>query len=201
MLARVTRTQRTLLWAVGLIAAGIVAYGVGIVLHRSPPLAGQALQHPPDAGGVTLVDSSGKTVRLAQFRGDLLLVYFGYTRCADTCPLTMQRLAKAYRDAGSPTDVKVAMITVDPRHDTPGVLGPWVRKFDASFLGWTGSESQIAAAAKTFMIGYDTTGEPSDHTAVVEVVGRDSHIRYIYDQSDIVKLGDDLARLRAQPGS
>ncbi len=201
MLAPVTRAQRTLLWTVGLLAAGIVAYGVGIVLHRSPPLAGQALQQPPDAGGVTLVDSHGQTVRLSQFRGDLLLVYFGYTRCADTCPLTMQRLAKAYRDAGSPSDVKVAMISVDPKHDTPGVLGPWVRKFDPSFLGLTGSESQVAAAAKTFMIGYDTTGEPSDHTAVVEVVGRDSHIRYIYGQSDIVRLADDLPRLRAQRGS
>jgi protein SCO1/2 len=89
------------------------------------------------------------------------------------------------------------MITVDPGHDTPAVLDPWVKQFDPSFIGLTGSAEQIAAAAKAFMIGYSTGGEPSDHTAVVEVVGRDSHILYIYGQGEIVKLGDDLPRLLA----
>ncbi len=192
-----TRFQRSLLWALVLVAAGIVAYGLGLLLHPAPPLAGQALQNPPDVAHVSLVDGAGKPVSLAAYQGKVLLVYFGYTRCADTCPLTMQKLAKAYRDAGAPADVQVVMITVDPRHDTPAVLTPWVKHFDPSFVGLSGSASQIAAAAKAFMIGYSTEGEPSDHTAVVEVVGRNSHIRYIYGQGDIVKLGDDLPRLLA----
>ena len=195
-----SRTARTLLWVVGLLAAGIVAYGLGLLLHPQPPLAGQALKHPVDVAGIRLVDGAGKPVSLGGFRGDVLLVYFGYTRCADTCPLTMQKLAKAYRDAGSPRDVKVAMVTVDPSHDTPGVIGPWVKHFDPSFMGLTGSKAQIAAAAKAFMIGYSTDGPPSDHTAVVEVVGRHSHIRYIYNQGDIVKLADDLPRLLGRRG-
>lgn len=200
MLAGVTRTLRIVVWGAVLVAAGIVAYGLGLLLHPAPALAGQPLSHPPDAAGVTLVEGNGRQVQLSDFRGKVMLVYFGYTRCADTCPLTMQRLAKAYRDAGSPADVQVAMITVDPRHDTPAVLGRWVEAFDPSFIGLTGSPSQIAAAAKTFMIGYDPTGEPSDHTAVVEVVGRDSHIDYIYGQTDIVKLADDLPHLLARRG-
>ena len=195
MLARMTRFRRSLLWAVVLVAAGIVAYGLGLLLHPAPPLAGQALQNPPDVGDLRLVDGAGKAVSLSAYQGKVLLVYFGYTRCADTCPLTMQKLAKAYHDAGAPADVQVVMITVDPSHDTPAVLTPWVKHFDPSFVGLSGSAGQIAAAAKAFMIGYSTSGEPSDHTAVVEVVGRNSHIRYIYGQGDIVKLGDDLARL------
>jgi protein SCO1/2 len=198
MLARMTRRTRSLLWALVLVAAGVVAYGLGLLLHPAPPLAGQALTNdPPDVAGVHLVNDQGRPVALSDYRGKVLLVYFGYTRCADTCPLTMQKLAKAYHDAGAPADVQVAMITVDPRHDTPAVLTPWVKHFDPSFVGLSGSASQIAAAAKAFMIGYSTSGEPSDHTAVVEVVGRNSHIRYIYGQGDIVKLGDDLPRLLA----
>jgi protein SCO1/2 len=194
---RMTRVTRSLLWALVLVAAGVVAYGLGLLLHPAPPLAGQSLQDPPDVAGVRLVDGAGEPVSLAAYRGKVLLVYFGYTRCADTCPLTMQELAKAYHDAGAPGDVQVAMITVDPGHDTPAVLDPWVKQFDPSFIGLTGSAEQIAAAAKAFMIGYSTGGEPSDHTAVVEVVGRDSHILYIYGQGEIVKLGDDLPRLLA----
>ena len=198
MLARMTRTRRSFLWALVLVAAGVVAYGLGLLLHPAPPLAGQALtKDPPDVAGVHLVNDQGRPVALSDYRGKVLLVYFGYTRCADTCPLTMQKLAKAYRDAGAPSDVQVAMITVDPSHDTPAVLGAWVKHFDPSFLGLTGSADQIAKAAKAFMIGYSTSGEPSDHTAVVEVVGRDSHIRYIYGQGEIVKLSDDLPRLLA----
>ncbi len=198
MLARMTRMKRSLLWALVLVVAGVVAYGLGILLHPSPPLAGQALENnPPDVADVHLVDGAGEPVSLADFQGKVLLVYFGYTRCADTCPLTMQKLAKAYRDAGAPGDVQVAMITVDPSHDTPAVLDKWVKQFDPNFVGLTGSADQIAAAAKAFMIGYSTGGEPSDHTAVVEVVGRDSHIRYIYGQGEIVKLSDDLPRLLA----
>jgi len=196
-----TRMKRSLLWALVLVAAGIVAYGLGILLHPPPPLAGQALQNPPDVGGVELVDGSGKAVSLSAFRGKVLLVYFGYTRCADTCPLTMQKLAKAYHDAGAPSDLQGAMITADPSHDTPAVLDAWVKHFDPSFMGLSGSDAQIAAAAKAFMIGYSTGGEPSDHTAVVEVVGRNAHIRYIYGQGEIVKLSDDLPRLlAASPG-
>jgi len=201
MLARMTRMRRGLLWALVLVAAGVVAYGLGMLLHPAPPLAGQALQDPPDVAGIRLVDGSGKAVSLSTYRGKVLLVYFGYTRCADTCPLTMQKLAKAYRDAGAPRDVQVVMITVDPSHDTPRVLDAWVKHFDPSFIGLSGSAGQIAAAAKAFMIGYSTTGEPSDHTAVVEVVGRNGHIRYIYGQGEIVKLSDDLPRLlAARPG-
>ncbi|HKI57836.1 MAG TPA: SCO family protein [Trueperaceae bacterium] len=190
------RSTRAAIWVVVLIAAGIVAYGLGIVLHRTP-LSGQALQDAPAVGDLQLVDGAGDPVTLSQYQGDVLLVYFGYTRCADTCPLTMQKLAKAYHDAGTPADVKVLMVSVDPSYDTPSVVGPWVERFDPSFIGLTGSKAQIAAAAKAFMVGYNPDAEPTDHTAVVEVVDRHSRIRYIYGQGTIVKLGDDLPRLLA----
>ena len=172
MLARMTRFKRSLLWALVLAAAGIAAYGRGLPLHLAAARrAGVARpagrrRHPPRR-------RAGKTVSLADNQGKVSLVYFGYTRCADTCPLTMQKLAKDYRDAGAPADVQVATITVDPSHDTPAVPTPWVKHFDPSFIGSSGSAEQIAAAAKAFMIGYSTNGEPSDDTAVVEVVGRD----------------------------
>ncbi len=185
-----------MLTVVVLLGAGAFAYRLGVRLRPAPEPAGTALQNPVDVSNVALVDDAGRNVTLGSYAGDVVLVYFGYTRCPDVCPLTMSRLAKAYRDLGSPSDLDVVMISVDPEHDTPEVIGPWVRHFDPAFTGLTGSNRQIAEAAKTFFIGY--RGGAADgikHTDVVVVVDREGRMRLIYGQDRIVALEDDLPAL------
>src|SRR5690606_37111484 len=149
MLARVKGPLRFAVSAVLLVAAGAGAYLLGAWLRPEPPPAGTALQNPVPISGLALVDQRGEGFRLAEdMRGDVALVCFGYTRCPDACPLTMSQLSSAYTAAGEPEDLRVVMVSVDPEHDTPEVIGGYVERFHPSFVGLTGTNPQVAAAAK-----------------------------------------------------
>jgi protein SCO1 len=119
------------------------------------PLAGAAI-----GGDFTLTDQSGKLQSYAGLKGRFKIVYFGYTSCPDVCRPDMQNLMaglKAYEKAEPRLAAKVQplFITVDPARDTPGVLTQFVRAFHPRLIGLTGSEAEIAAAAKKFAVFYD----------------------------------------------
>lgn len=97
----------------------------------------------------TLIDTSTTPFDFRQqTRGFVTLLFFGYTRCPDLCPLHMANIAFALKQL--PTDVaeqiKVVFVTTDPRRDSPKVLRSWLDRFDKRFIGLTGSESAIEAA-------------------------------------------------------
>ena len=193
-----SKSLKYLLLAVGLVAAGVGAFALGGLLRPQPAPAGTALDNPVDVRGLDLVDQEGSTVDLAgDFGGDVTLVFFGFTRCPDVCPLTMARLAKAYRDAGEPQDLKVVMVSVDPEFDTPEVMGAYVERFHDDFVGLTGTTSQVATAARTFFAGYSGTAEELVHTDAVAVVDRQGRLRYVYTADAVVSLGGDLSGLLA----
>jgi protein SCO1/2 len=85
----------------------------------------------------TVIDQDGRPFTLSATRKHPAVLFFGYTRCPDECPLTLAHLAQALRVPGVPADVGVFFITVDPVHDTPAVLKPYVRSFDPRFTGLT----------------------------------------------------------------
>ena len=98
----------------------------------------------------TLTDTAGHPFSFAaRARGKLTYLYFGYTHCPDVCPLTMGNLAVALRHVSPAVrrNVQVVFVTVDPRRDTPRVLRAWLNKYNASFIGLTGSERAIRRAA------------------------------------------------------
>lgn len=190
------RAIRYSILSLALIAAGIGSYYLGARLRPAPPLTGTAIEQPVLMSGLELVDRHGAAVDLAaDFAGDLTLVFFGYTRCPDVCPLTLQRLARFYQDLGAPEDLKVVMVTVDPAFDTPEVIGAYVESFDERFIGLTGSNSQVAEAARAFYIGFAGSDVQQVHTDVVAVVDRNSRLRYIYSQDAVPRLGEDLPTL------
>lgn len=195
----VPRALRLAALAVVLVLAGAGAYTLGTRLAPRPELAGTALQNPPVVGDALLVDPDGREVTLREAAGGarVTLVFFGFTRCPDVCPITMARLAKVYRDVGEPDDVQVVMITVDPEHDTPAVVGPYAAAFHPSFVGLSGSNAQVAQAARAFYVGYaDVGGGQFTHTEVVAVVDRDGRLRYVYGNDKVPLLETDLERLR-----
>jgi protein SCO1/2 len=102
-----------------------------------------------------LIDHNGQPRTLADFRGKVLVVFFGFTHCPDVCPITLSELARALKRLGADAQrVQVVMITVDPERDTPEVLKQYVTALDPGFLGLTGDPQAIAETAREFKVFY-----------------------------------------------
>lgn len=121
-----------------------------------------------------LTDFNGRTRTLADFRGKVLAVFFGYTHCPDVCPTALAQLAQTRKLLGADADrLQVLFVTVDPERDTPAVLKQYVPAFDPSFLGLYGTPDETALAAADLKVYYQKHGDPGaydmDHTAAVYV--------------------------------
>lgn len=102
-----------------------------------------------------LADHNGKPRALADFRGRVVVMFFGFTHCADVCPTTLAELAAAVKKLGSDADkVQVLLVTVDPERDTPQILSQYVTAFDPRFLALRGSAEETGRVAKEFKIIY-----------------------------------------------
>src|SRR2546430_87373 len=100
-------------------------------------------------GPFTLVDQNGVTRRPDDFRGKLMLIYFGYTYCPDVCPTELQTMTEALERLGDKAPmVQPIFITVDPERDTPEQMKSYAENFDPRLVALTGSAAQVAEAAK-----------------------------------------------------
>lgn len=132
---------------------------------------------------LTLKDHNGKPRTLADFRGKVVTVFFGFTHCPDACPTTLAEMAQVMRELGADAErVQVLFVTVDPERDTPEVLRQYVPAFHPSFLGLVGDAEATARTAKEFKIFYQKqplkTGSYSvDHSAGTYVFDREGRLR------------------------
>jgi len=116
---------------------------------------------------LNLSDFTGQSRKLSDFRGKVLVVFFGYTHCPDVCPTTMSELASAMKKLGPDSDkVQVLFVTADPERDTPDILKQYVTAFDPRFLGLRGTPEQTAQAAKDFkvLIQKNAGSDPNNYT-------------------------------------
>ncbi len=133
----------------------------------------------------SLSDPDGKTRTLADFRGKVLVVFFGFTQCPDVCPTTLLRMKEvmAALEPAEAEKVRVAFITVDPERDTAEVLSQYVTAFDPRFVGLRADPEKTAEVAKEFKVFYmkvpGSTPESYtvDHTAASYVFDTDGKIR------------------------
>lgn len=133
----------------------------------------------------TLTDHTGKRRSLADFRGKVVVVFFGFTHCPDVCPTTLAELAAAMRKIGAGSDkVQVLLVTVDPERDTPAVLGPYVTAFDPRFLALRGSAEETAQVAKEFKVIYQkVAGNRPDNYTMDHSAGS-----YVFDGRGRIRL-------------
>jgi protein SCO1/2 len=138
----------------------------------------------PYASGFSMTDHTGKARTLADFKGKVVVVFFGFTQCPDVCPTTMAEMATVMKELGPKAEqVQVLFVTVDPERDTRELLAQYVPAFDKRFLGLYGDAAQTAAMAKEFKVFYakvpgKTPGSYSmDHTAGSYVFDKEGKVR------------------------
>ncbi|MEK7362313.1 MAG: SCO family protein [Pseudomonadota bacterium] len=145
-----------------------------------------------------LTGHDGKTRTLADFRGKVVVMFFGYTQCPDVCPTTMMEMTAVLQQLGADAQrVQMLFVTVDPERDTRELLAQYVPAFDRSFLGLYGDLETTARTAKEFRVFYQKqpgstpTSYSVDHTAG----------SYVFDTQGKVRLfaryGDGGANLAA----
>jgi protein SCO1/2 len=131
-----------------------------------------------------LIDQRGQTRDSAEFHGQFMLVFFGFTHCPDICPVELQTMTTALDQLGAAADkVTPIFITVDPARDTPQVMGEFVANFHPRLVALTGSEAEVGAVARRFRVYYakatggtassDASDYIMDHTAIVYLIGPD----------------------------
>lgn len=132
-------------------------------------------------GPFSLVDHTGKAVTEAEYRGKFTLIYFGYTFCPDVCPTELGVMAAAYDKLTllEQSKLQPLFITVDPARDTVAVMKDYVAAFHPKLIGLTGSEEQVAQAAKAYKVyaakakGDDPKSYTMDHSSILYLMGRD----------------------------
>jgi len=136
------------------------------------------------AKGFNLTDHTGKARTLADFRGKLVVLFFGYTQCPDVCPTTMAEMSAVMKELGpSSNDVQVLFVTLDPERDTQEVLAHYVPAFDKRFIGLRGTPEQTAQVAKEFKVfvakvpGSTPDNYTVDHTAGSYVFDKEGKLR------------------------
>ncbi len=174
------KTRYAAFLAFVLFAAG---FGAMYTLLKFPERV-QNEGRPLIGGSFSLVDTNGRGVTDRDFRGKLMLVFFGYSRCPDVCPTELQTMSEVMNKLG-PEAEKVApiFISVDPKRDTPDVLAAYMKNFDPRITGLTGGQDEIASAAKAYRVYFRKTGETGgddytvDHSAFVYLM--DGEGRYL----------------------
>lgn len=192
-------------WIVGV--STLVALGgswPGLAAERPYALHGIVSISPTRAADFTLTAHTGKRVHLSDFRGKVVLIYFGYTFCPGICPTTLAEINQALNTLGPKKAEKVSMImiSVDPERDTPDRMAAYVSHFNPSFIGATGTPDETKAVASRYGIYYkkqeDTAanGYLVDHTSAVIVVDQKGYVRVLFPFNTAVKdMADDLAYL------
>ncbi len=182
-----TTVQRRITWGVLVALIGALLAWFLILPRLSPHIfAGAVIQSTQKAPRMELQSSDGSTIRMTDFEGKVVVVYFGYTFCPDVCPATLSKLADAVELLGDKAkDVQVMMVSVDPERDTPELLADYVTHFHPDFLGITSDEATVNRVATLYGVFYqksegtEATGYTIDHTSTVILVDREGYLKLV----------------------
>jgi protein SCO1 len=173
-------------WAIALGCALSLLAGCDRLASSKTPFKGVDVTGAPMGGELRLTDHNGKPRSLADFRGKVVVVNFGYTQCPDVCPTTLADLSSAVKKLGADaSSVQVLFVTVDPKRDTPELLRQYVPAFNPDFLGLYGDAAATLKATKDFKVFAQEragkTGESYtvDHTAQSFAFDRNGKLRLV----------------------
>jgi protein SCO1/2 len=175
-------SERILVFIAGVLA--VLVLGLALFWHPETPERSLPKAAMPVAADFTLQSADG-SVSLKDYRGKLVLIYFGYTYCPDVCPTSLAATAEGLKMLKPEELAKVAMlfVSVDPERDTPARLKEYAEFFHPGIVGATGSPEVLAQIAKQYGVFYarqkiETAGEGYvvDHTSETYMVSPDGHL-------------------------
>jgi protein SCO1/2 len=159
----------------------------GCTLTNTPSVSTSTIIDPPTVlSDFSLPASTGGEVRLSDVRGQPVLLYFGYTRCPDYCPMTLSEFRRVREELGDDGErVHFVLISVDPVYDTPEVLATYLQAFGAGFIGLQGNDATLRRISKEYGLTYRHGGGHQHHgSAGVE----HSTASYLIDQNGRLRI-------------
>lgn len=183
-------------WSTIICSLALVACDGGGPQFRSTDITGV-----PYGRTLELSDHTGKPRRLEDWRGKVVVLFFGFTQCPDVCPTTLAEIAQAVRSLGADAErVQVLMVSVDPERDTPEVLAKYVTAFDPRFVGLRGDLEATRKAAQEFKIYFEKRKQGGsytvDHSAQSYVLDAQGRLRLLVRHDRIAQdLAQDLRQL------
>lgn len=179
---RFSSHRRTLLTTLGAAVLALSLAACGKSEASLQDVHGIDLTGASFGDGFQLKDHDGKVRTLEDFKGKVVLMFFGFTQCPDVCPTALVNASQIKAMLGSDGDaLQVLFVTVDPERDTPEVLREYAHAFDPSFIGLYGNEQETAEVAKSYRVFYAKvpTGNSYtvEHTALTYVFDREGTVR------------------------
>ncbi|OWQ87750.1 SCO family protein [Roseateles aquatilis] len=180
---------------------------LGFSSASKPSFQGVDLTGAAYARGFSLPDQYGRTRSLDDFKGKVVVVFFGFTQCPDVCPTTLAELAQVKKALGPDGDkVQGVFITVDPERDKPELLKAYLESFDPGFVALRGSPEQLKEVAKEFKVYYAKVPGKTpdsytmDHTAASFLFDPQGRVRVFsrYGAGTQALMGDIKALLAGQ---
>ncbi len=198
-----------IIFLVGLLVllGGAAAYIGSKQFYTEADVPSRAVGGTPEIGGsFELRDQSGATRTQADFAGRHMLVYFGYTYCPDVCPTSLSIMSRALdlleAETGSLEDrVVPVFVTVDPARDDVQAMAAYAEHFHPRLVALTGSDQQIAAAAKAYRVYYRKAEDPSvseylmDHSSFIYLMGPDgTYVSHFAHNASPQEIAEGLKR-------
>jgi protein SCO1/2 len=167
------------------VGAGIVilvvlaALATVVAVRTTQTFHGSVINPPSHAPDFSLTSQTGKSFKLSEYRGKYVLLFFGYTHCTNECPATMAILMKARSLLGAQADrIQVLFVSTDPTHDTPQAVGEFLNRFDSSFVGGTGTPSELQPIWAEYGVTVLDSGET--HSSYVYLIDPGGNLRMTY---------------------
>lgn len=176
-----------------LLAVASIAVGVWFGLQGSGPSQQNPKNQYAHLGGDFTLQGAQGPVSLHDFKGKVVAIYFGYTRCPDVCITSLSKMAQALKTMGEEerAQIQPIFISVDPERDTPEIADKYAKYFYPGAIGLSGTPEQIAEVAKRYLVIYEKVpmkdsamGYSMDHSSIIYVVGRDGKISALVHHAD-----------------
>jgi protein SCO1 len=209
-----TRRAASLRTLPGIVLLALVVACSGSSSPPAPPFHSTEVSGIDYGRGLRIADSEGVPRALEDFRGQVLVVFFGFASCPDVCPTTLARLKMVRQAMGAEAGrLTVALVSVDPERDSAGKLGTYARSFDPTFVALRPEPAQLETVVNAFhavAVKVAPQGAPPDAVANGDYTIDHSATLYIYDRANrlrliaqpdfvVADLAADLQRLAREP--